>query len=314
MLTVILPHSLACLMLIGDSMLNIILNIIFQAAVGPFLGFSLEKMLTVNNGVSKRWLRVSAWSFAWLLMAVMRIAFVGNDFMLVASYVILAIELIVFLRFFYVDPVWKKIIAPVSLLICTVVSDFIVQIAIFGIFDGVKLTLDYSSPYMLFASFFVTLLTILIYFITSIIWSKVFKRNLVLNHPIVFIILVGAEVASLLPSIIMFFRDGSQYLFEYNILIVSALIMTFSLAYILFDQSEKDVIQNDLNEIKQVMEIEQEHYARIENCREEMSKIRHDYNNFISSAIYLIRSGKTLEATEFLKELAVKVESTNDKD
>lgn len=291
-------------------MINIILNIIFQAAVGPFLGFSLEKMLTPNNVQLKRWHRVLSWSFAWLLMAVMRIVFAQNSFVQIAAYVVLLAELIVFLGCFYMDPVWRRIIAPVSLMICTVVSDFMVQIVIFNLFDGVTLTLDYTSPYLLFASFFVTLFTIIIFFIVSILWSKLLKKELVLNHPIVFIVLVAAEIASLLPSIMIFFRDGENYLFEYEVLIVSSLIMTFAFAYILFDQSEKDAIQNELNEIKRVMEIEQKHYAEIEKYHEEMSKIRHDYNNFISSAIYLICSGKTEEATAFLKELEEKVELT----
>ena len=284
-------------------MFNSFLCVVFQASVGPFLGISLEKMLTSNDIKTRRWQRVLCWSLIWLFLAVMKTVFVGNNWVQILSYLLAFVLVIIFMKYFYNEPLWKKIMSPTLLMICTVIADFIVQLFIFHFFDGVTLTFDYTSSYMVFASFFVTLLTVLIYFIISIIWCRLLKRGLVLNHPFVFIALLLSEICSLLPSMMIYFKNGGELLFEYDFLIVSSLIMTFSLAYILFDQSEKDIIQNELNEVKRVMEIEKEHYRNLEKYSEEMSKIRHDYNNYISTVLYLIHSGKTEEAKGLLKDL-----------
>lgn len=80
------------------------------------------------------------------------------------------------------------------------------------------------------------------------------------------------------------------------------------LIYIMFKQSEKDRIAKELEEIRHQSEREQAYYQEMENQRIEMAKLRHDYNNLITSVLGLIHMGREKEAEEMLDELMEQME------
>lgn len=59
-------------------------------------------------------------------------------------------------------------------------------------------------------------------------------------------------------------------------------------------------------------QLERQHYQSVERRREEMAKIRHDYNNLLSSVLGLVRMGKTREAEEMVLGLLARVEATRE--
>ena len=77
-------------------------------------------------------------------------------------------------------------------------------------------------------------------------------------------------------------------------------------------QNEKREAQEEVRKLQRVMELEKVHYEQIEARREEMAKIRHDYNNVITSVMHLIENGKTDEAGSVMKDLAWRISQTKE--
>ena len=77
-------------------------------------------------------------------------------------------------------------------------------------------------------------------------------------------------------------------------------------------QEEQQQMMEEVRELQHVMELEKVHYEQIEARREEMAKLRHDYNNVITSVMYLIENGKTEEAREIMRDLSERINRTKD--
>ena len=75
------------------------------------------------------------------------------------------------------------------------------------------------------------------------------------------------------------------------------------LIYIIFKQNEKEAIAKELEEIRFQAERERIYYEELDKQRIEMAKIRHDYNNLITSVLGLIHMGREEEAKELIDEL-----------
>jgi len=75
-----------------------------------------------------------------------------------------------------------------------------------------------------------------------------------------------------------------------------------------FHQAEKEEAEKALEELKRTQARQKQHYESMEERREEMAKLRHDYNNHLSSVLGLIRMGKTQEAEAAVKALLQKAE------
>lgn len=106
---------------------------------------------------------------------------------------------------------------------------------------------------------------------------------------------------------------------SYFIFICIFAIMEFATLMLFLSQSERKEAQEEkqrtLEEVKKlrhIMELEKLHYEQIEARREEMAKIRHDYNNVITSVMYLIENGRTDEAEEIMKDLARRISQTKE--
>ena len=80
------------------------------------------------------------------------------------------------------------------------------------------------------------------------------------------------------------------------------------LSYIVFKQAEKDKIAKELEEVRYQSERQQIYYQELEKQRVEMAKIRHDYNNLITSVLGLIHMGREKEADEMLGEVMNRME------
>ena len=67
----------------------------------------------------------------------------------------------------------------------------------------------------------------------------------------------------------------------------SVIILIYILSY-----DKRAAIETELNEAKHIMELEQTKHNEAEARREELEKIRHDFNNQLASIIQLVRIGE----------------------
>ena len=90
--------------------------------------------------------------------------------------------------------------------------------------------------------------------------------------------------------------------------LIFGLLCDVILIYIIFKQNEKQKIAKELEEVRFQAEKERIYYEEIEKQRMEMAKIRHDYNNLITSVLGLIHMGREKEAEEMIEELMSRME------
>ena len=81
------------------------------------------------------------------------------------------------------------------------------------------------------------------------------------------------------------------------------------LIILIFRQEENERIKNDLEAARRQAEMEKLYYEEMDKEREAMAKLRHDYNNLISSILGLIHIGRVDEAESVLDELIEKMEN-----
>lgn len=86
-----------------------------------------------------------------------------------------------------------------------------------------------------------------------------------------------------------------------------SLVADVAILYYLFSYSKRAVIEAELRETKRIMELEQSQYRELEQSREELEKIRHDFSNQLASITRLIRSGEDGPARELLDSLGKEI-------
>jgi len=72
-------------------------------------------------------------------------------------------------------------------------------------------------------------------------------------------------------------------------------------------QEKRTAMEGELREIRYQMELEQSHYRELELRREELVKIRHDFNNQLASIGQLIRLGEDGPARELIDSLEAEI-------
>lgn len=123
------------------------------------------------------------------------------------------------------------------------------------------------------------------------------KRNIV----IIIILIIINQLTILNRNIEMGFTPILAGTFVFGIVCDAILI------YIIFKQNEKEKIAKELEEIRFQAEREKIYYQELDKQRIEMAKIRHDYNNLITSVLGLIHMGREKEAEEMIDELLVRM-------
>ncbi|MBQ8846558.1 MAG: sensor histidine kinase, partial [Lachnospiraceae bacterium] len=100
--------------------------------------------------------------------------------------------------------------------------------------------------------------------------------------------------------------------YEYPWQTLSSLLLGIAadviLFYVMFTQGEKEKIKQQLAETEKLMEMEKGYYETIEIHREEMAKIRHDFNNQLTAALHIAKNGEGEKSVELLEQLREAIE------
>lgn len=84
--------------------------------------------------------------------------------------------------------------------------------------------------------------------------------------------------------------------------------------YFLMEQGEKEVRANQLRELEKLRSAEELHYNIILSRREELAKIRHDFNNQLTAALHLTENGDYIHARKLLEQMKDGVARTREND
>lgn len=84
------------------------------------------------------------------------------------------------------------------------------------------------------------------------------------------------------------------------------------LLYYVVALEKKTALEVELRDIHYTMELEQSHYQAVEARREELAKIRHDFNNQLAAISLLMQSGDDADAKTMLRQLSVDIAATRE--
>jgi len=84
------------------------------------------------------------------------------------------------------------------------------------------------------------------------------------------------------------------------------------LLIVMLEQDKKTLLQDELRETRHAMELEQSHYREVEKRREELTKIRHDFNNQLAVISQLINTGEDSSAQDMINTLSKEIIETKE--
>jgi len=105
---------------------------------------------------------------------------------------------------------------------------------------------------------------------------------------------------------------GFIYIWWAYIGLLLCFISNIVLLIVLLEQDKKMLLRDELTELQHMRELEQLHYAGVGQRRQELTKIRHDFNNQLAAAHQLITTDKKDHAQKLLDELKQSIVDTEE--
>lgn len=155
---------------------------------------------------------------------------------------------------------------------------------------------------------------IIVFILTSLLlmaWNRLIAHRMVLHRTLLFLIFPISQFALLLAFENFYPQTSSLNHLLASIGAFLGLLADFILLYILLEQGHKEALERKLQELETLRRVEAVHYQAIEARREQLAKIRHDFNNQLTAAYNLISSDREM-AGELLDELKTDIAKTKE--
>ena len=293
-------------------MLNEWLCVFVQSCTGPVFGFAMDSMQMVKENAPPKWVRIGTWLILSILCTLYNIF--GKDSPADMNYLSLPIFFsgaVVSFRFFYKTSFLRQL-SITLILIMAIGSAELVIVPIMWLLRIPTISFDYSHPDMLLTVLVGSFVSNVILFFVAVLWRRFKLQRRMPRSSWVFVILPLCLVAPTLVYMEQIQQTGGMFSLLHVFSMTGAFLLNMLLIFVQFNQAEKDEAEKELAELKHQTELERQYYESVEARREEMAKIRHDYNNHLSSVLGLMHMGKPDEAEKVLESLLAKVEQTED--
>lgn len=226
------------------------------------------------------------------------------------GYIQMAI-IFLFLFFCFRSQWWKKLLAYSLHIIAAHLAEGIV----FPLFElaGIRYNSDFNSYEMLILQTAVCIVSMCFSAVMVFLWNKVEKQRKVPQNAWIYL---SVPISQLL----MVWNVAESFWGDYTGMLptvvgcVIGFVADIMLFYFLMEQGEKEVLANQLQELEKLRSAEELHYKTIVNRREELAKIRHDFNNQLTAALHLTENGDTAQAKELLEQLKDSIAQTKETD
>lgn len=279
---------------------------------GPFRAIYLDEMLVANERFGSRRKRILLWTAVEFVISGMPAFLTQSGWQVVQLAVM--------------------VIVPIILLRCCYLGRFVVRLAAFVLLFAVQIMLDIVFTYVnivlvgmvpaasratMSAPFVVNvvamqILTIAFQGMVCNLWSRRRKERGSIRYTASLLVFALIGICIFLAGI--YVDNNPVYIYDEIFMAINICIFFTICGAVLvsLNQAEKDAIGKELAEIRRISELERTHYASLEARREELARIRHDYQNVINSVSHLLHAGAVREAEEVLTELSSRVAETRE--
>ena len=224
------------------------------------------------------------------------------------NYVIFAVIMLLF----YKGRIWRRFLVLIYFAALSVLCDMMMD----GIYATVlqvsfeDITIVRNEIGFVVMGVITSIVFIILGSLSVLIWRIISARRFKPFFLLFFVLPVGQLITaySYYSYIVSTSSRTEVWLVGVFINIIAILVL---LVYTI-SQEKKTELEEELRKTRHAMELEQLHYQGIENRREELLKIRHDFNNQLASINRLIRAGEDNSAQELIKTLSDNIAGTKE--
>ena len=286
-------------------------SLLQSVAFGPVFGLCMDSMLQRKPNAPSKMLRLLPWYCAAVLVILYNLFL--RDFNQIANYgaiVLLLITAGVSFRLFYEGSVRYKWLTLLVLFIGMISSESLTGFLL--LMGAIPTPKDLMQPVMVLVSFLGAIISCTCMFFAAVLWRRFRLHVKMPRGSWVFVLTTFCLVIpTVLYSAEVYHNDRSASPLHL-LSMLSAVLMNFLMIWIQLNQAEKEKAERELLLLQHQAELERQQYQAMEQRREEMAKIRHDFNNLLSSVLILLRQNKPEEAAQAVAELVQRVESTKE--
>ena len=292
-------------------MINQILCVVFMTMPGIVEGFALDQMLEPDREKTKKLTRVIIWAVYNMLWAAYLVF--TDPSVIIPGYmktILIIIGFVFIEQYLYKDPIWRKIFAAVAIFFA-VASGELTLFFSRELFDPEILRLlDHTTKELMIVTAIANVFAIAAILVLMNIWSRGNKKGKKMKYSVFFILYACNQsyVLTVMGEKMFFTHMGDVLLFCW----MASVIIMMILIVILFNQAEKETMEQELQEMKQKKELEQKHYLDIARKREEIEKIFQYHKNEVYELQGFLKDRQMDKAEKSLKKLYKNLEKTRE--
>lgn len=243
-------------------------------------------------------------SLSFGLLAPLKLQFEWNSTIFTLLNIVAFSCMICVLIFLYKGKFLKRCIVFGYFMIVWMLSDC-ASVALFTLYYGdIGHILSEVVPYLLYITFG-SAVHIFVGSVSVMVWRMISVRKFQPFYLLFFILPIGQLIT------IYSFIFSTWTVFWLLGVLLSLVADLVLLAYTI-SQEKKTQLEEELREARHQMELEQFHYREVEQRREELAKIRHDFNNQLASVTQLVLSSENGSAQELIRSLADEISKTEE--
>jgi len=244
--------------------------------------------------------KLNAWKIALLSLGLSLRIFIEVQFEFISPLhllvsLFLSLLLLIVPIFIYTGSLWKRYAVFIYFNLLAAMSDAIAWRSIVAIYSEFEVVTTEIMPLLLYSGIGMSAF-IIFGSISILIWKMIAIQKFQLYFLMFFILPIS--------QLMVFYGTAYDYT---EIFLLIGLLMGLSANLVLLiyvvSLEKKAALQTELTELQHIRELEQLHYAGVEQLRQELIKIRHDFNNQLTTAYKLISTDKKDHAQKLLDEL-----------
>lgn len=279
---------------------------ILNGLIGGFL-FPFVLGLIWSFCLERRWLKIPNWGMALILALLtqpcgyIRSQSIGTALFEVMGTLQGAL-ILCFVILGYKDKIWKRIFAFTIFIAASFVGELF-SVTMMGHIFGVEYQNTFANQEMFVLQTACIMFDFALFSAIAFIWNNVFKHQRLPRHTWIFVLFPISQL------MVLWNWTKQEFFFsrEMSVLAGVGYIIGFLadivLLYVFLNQGEKDALAKRVQEMEHLQQVEQLHFQSIETRREELAKIRHDFNNQLATALYLTEQGEQEQAKSMLEQL-----------
>lgn len=278
---------------------------------GPLvMGLALDSMEQVQETAPPKWVRMGLWVVVSVISGFYQV-FVNQQAINVMHWALGGTAVALGIKYFFQGSLWHKISAFLVLLIANLSAELSAALGV--VLLGIpKPSMDYARMDMVFYVLVGSVVANTMMYFAAVLWRRWKLQRQMPRGSWAFVVMPLCLVVPTTMYCVGVYQRGEALSALHVASMAGALLLDLLLICVQFNQAEKDQVERELTQLRHQTQLERQYYQSVEQRREEMAKIRHDYNNLLSSVLGLLHMDRTQEAEETVLGLLARVEATRE--